>query len=87
MRKFAETIYGELPNSSFEQAIYFFEKALEIEPKNIRYNFWLAKVLSDTCKTKKVMSLHKKILSLEPKDIEEAEIIFKSEKYIKENDQ
>ena len=83
---FAETIYGELPNSSYDSAVSFFEKALEIEPKNIRYNFWLAKVLSATNNSENAISLHKRIVNLEPKDIEEAEIISKSKKIIRENE-
>ena len=81
----AETIYGKLPESSMEDAVFYFSKAVHVEPENIRYNYWLAKILSIT-NEEESKSVYKKILTLNPKDNEEYQILIKVKKIIKENE-
>lgn len=82
---FAETIYGKLPESSIEDAVFYLRKAVHIEPENIRYNYWLAKILSIT-NEEESKSIYKKILSLNPKGKEENQILIRVKKIIKENE-
>jgi len=67
MRKFASAFFAKPPVGEFEQAKYYFSKAAELNPGDVRNHLWLGKTyikLKDKRSAKKVLEA---CLAIEPK--------------------
>lgn len=67
MRKFAETFFAKPPEGDFEKARYYFEKAVELEPEDIRNQLWLGKTLIKLDDRKSAKVVLEKCLAIVPK--------------------
>ena len=80
-RSIASLVYTTPPEGSYEKAVEFFRKAIEINYNDIRHHFWLA----NTYKAQGQNSLAKKqfriVLSLKPKNKKDKDMQNESRKY------
>lgn len=65
-RKIASIIYATPPDAYFEKAVYFFNKAHEIEPDDIRHLLWLGKSYEKLGQTENAKKALKEALAIPP---------------------
>ena len=81
-RKIAEWVYTTPPNGGYEQAIFFFEKAINVKDDEIRHYFWLAKTYLKMSANKEAEKIFKKILTLTPFDNSDVNMQSESKVYL-----
>ena len=67
-RKMAEIIYTKPPVGTYDEAIFYFEKAIEIKNDEIRHYFWLAKTYIEMNQFDQAKKYLKQIKSLKAFD-------------------
>ena len=67
-RKMAEIIYTKPPVGSYEEAIFYFKKAIEIKNDEIRHYFWIAKTYIAMNQLDQAKQYLNDITNLEPLD-------------------
>ena len=73
-RKVAGTIFAKVPESSYEEALSYFEKAEAMEPDFYSKNWlMLAKCYKALGEKEKMLTYKKKLLDFEPVDAEDRE--------------
>ena len=81
-RSIASLVYTTPPEGSYEKAVEFFRKAIEINYNDIRHHFWLA----NTFRAQGKNSLAKKqfgiVISLKPKNKKDRDMQNESKKYL-----
>ena len=81
-RSIASLVYTTPPEGSYEKAVEFFRKAIEINYNDIRHHFWLA----NTYRAQGKNSLAKKqfgiVISLKPKNKKDRDMQNESKKYL-----
>ena len=81
-RKIAEWVYTTPPNGGYEQAIFFFQKAINVKDDEIRHYFWLAKTYLKMSANKEAEKIFKKILTLTPFDNSDVNMQSESKVYL-----
>ena len=81
-RKIAEWVYTTPPNGGYEQAIFFFEKAINVKDDEIRHYFWLAKTYLKMSANKEAEKIFKKIFTLTPFDNSDVNMQSESKVYL-----
>tara|TARA_S200000501_G_C20613342_1_gene651301 strand:- start:17 stop:754 length:738 start_codon:yes stop_codon:yes gene_type:complete len=67
-RKMAEIIYTKPPVGSYEEAIFYFKKAIEIKNDEIRHYFWISKTYIEMNQLDQAKKYLNDITNLEPLD-------------------
>tara|TARA_B100000212_G_scaffold172661_1_gene129809 strand:+ start:3995 stop:4732 length:738 start_codon:yes stop_codon:yes gene_type:complete len=67
-RKMAEIIYTKPPVGTYDEAIFYFKKAIEIKNDEIRHYYWIAKTYIAMNKFDQAKKYLNEIINLEPLD-------------------
>ena len=70
-RIIASIIYEKPPKGSYQEAIKFFSRAIEIKPNEIRNHFWLGKTYYATENPLLAKKEFEIVISLNPRDIDD----------------
>ena len=70
-RIIASIIYEKPPKGSYQEAIKFFSRAIEIKPNEIRNHFWLGKTYNAVEKPLLAKKEFEIVISLNPRDIDD----------------
>jgi tetratricopeptide (TPR) repeat protein len=84
-RRIASILFSEPPQGSFEQAMYFLEKSLELNADYIGTYYWLGKVHLKLGNKQKAYELFNKGIFLDRPFKREEEIFKKMNKFLKNN--
>ena len=83
LKAFAQTLYGQLPPASKEQAIEYFQKAIAAAPQRIIHHAEYAQALETMGKTKEARAEWLKVTQLKPTDAEDRQYIAEAEKKLR----
>ena len=81
-RKIAALVYAIPPDGSYEEAVYFFKKAIESKDNEIRHYYWLSKTFIKIDKLAEAKKYLKKILLLQSFDNSDRSMQLESKKLL-----
>ena len=83
LKAIAQTLYGQLPPASKEQAVEYFQKAIAAAPERIRHHAQFAEALEAMGKTKEAQAEWLKVKQLKPADAEDRRYVAEAERKLK----
>ena len=83
LRAIAQTLYGEMPPASKEQAVAYFRKAIDASPDRIMNHAEYANALEAMGKTQEARAEWLKVTQLKPTDSEDRRYIAEAQKKLK----
>jgi tetratricopeptide (TPR) repeat protein len=83
LKAIAQTLYGQLPPASKEQAVEYFQKAIAAAPERIMNHAQFAEALEAMGKTKEAQAEWMKVKQLKPADAEDRRYIAEAERKLK----
>jgi tetratricopeptide (TPR) repeat protein len=83
LKAIAQTLYGQLPPASKEQAVEYFQKAIAAAPGRIRQHAEFAEALEAMGKTKEAQAEWLKVKQLKPADAEDRQYVAEAERKLK----
>jgi tetratricopeptide (TPR) repeat protein len=83
LKAIAQTLYGQLPQASKEQAVEYFQKAIAAAPERIIHHAQFALALEAMGKTKEAQAEWLKVKQLKPTDAEDRRYVAEAERKLK----
>jgi tetratricopeptide (TPR) repeat protein len=83
LKAIAQTLYGQLPPASKEQAVAYFQKAIAAAPERIIHHAAFAEALESMGKTKEARAEWLKVKQLKPTDAEDRRYVAEAEQKLK----
>lgn len=83
LKAIAQTLYGQFPPASKEQAIEYFQKAIAAAPEKIIHHAEFAKALESMGKTREARAEWLKVKQLKPTDAEDRRYVAEAEQKLK----
>jgi len=83
LKAIAQTLYGQLPPASKEQAVEYFQKAIAAAPERIIHHAQFALALEAMGKTKEARAEWLKVKQLKPADAEDRRYVAEAERKLK----
>jgi tetratricopeptide (TPR) repeat protein len=83
LKAIAQTLYGQLPPASKEQAVEYFQKAIAAAPERIMHHAEFAEALESMGKAKEARAEWLKVKQLQPTDAEDRRYLAEAEQKLK----
>ena len=83
-KKIASWVYETPPDGGFQDAIYFFNKAIENNPNEIRHYLWIGKTYLENKNIDKAKNSFKFLLNLKPSDNSDRNMQKEAEELLRE---
>jgi tetratricopeptide (TPR) repeat protein len=83
LKAIAQTLYGQLPPASKEQALEYFQKAIAAAPERIIHHAEFAQALESMGRTKEARAEWLKVKQLKPTDAEDRRYVAEAEQKLK----